>query len=128
MKPELDQALVRDFPNLYADRNAPMQQTAMCWGFPGDGWEPIIRELSEKLEPIAAATADSRYPIKATQVKEKYGGLRFYLTYYSEEAEKYIREAEQKARETCERCGEPGYPNDKGWIRTLCEEHHKERT
>jgi len=71
MKPELDEALVRDFPGLYARRGTDMRETAMCWGFEcGDGWEPLIRRLSEKLEPIGAV---------ASQVKEKYGGLRFYI-------------------------------------------------
>jgi len=50
VKKELDEALCKDFPLLYRDRNASMRSTCMCWGFPGDGWEPIIRELSEKLE------------------------------------------------------------------------------
>ncbi len=38
MKEELDKKLVEAFPLLYGDRNAPMQTTCMCWGFPGDGW------------------------------------------------------------------------------------------
>ena len=52
MKKELDEKLCKDFPLLYGDRNAPMQQTCMCWGFPGNGWHKIIRDLSSKLEPL----------------------------------------------------------------------------
>ena len=33
MNEELDNKLVKAFPLLYGDRNAPMQSTAMCWGF-----------------------------------------------------------------------------------------------
>ncbi len=56
MKAELDEALVRDFPLLYADRHGNPKETCMCWGFAcGDGWEPLIRRLSEKLEPLIAA-------------------------------------------------------------------------
>ena len=33
MKEELDKKLVKAFPLLYGDRSAPMQSTAMCWGF-----------------------------------------------------------------------------------------------
>lgn len=55
MRQELDEALVKDFPLLYADRGGSMQKTCMYWGFScGDGWEPIIRDLSSKLEPIIA--------------------------------------------------------------------------
>ena len=80
MKEELDKALVRDFPNLYVDRNASMTKTCMCWGFCcDDGWEPIIRKLSEKLEKIIVDMPKNNRP-KAIQVKEKFGGLRFYMS------------------------------------------------
>ena len=52
MKRELDEALVRDFPLLFGDRHGDMRKTCMCWGFPGDGWEPILREAASKLEPM----------------------------------------------------------------------------
>jgi hypothetical protein len=61
------------------------------------------------------------YP-KAVQVKEKFGGLRFYMTYYVEEIEKLIDEAESKSYQTCERCGAPGKSREGGWILTLCDE------
>ena len=39
MKQELDEALCRDFPNLFRDRHGNMMTTCMCWGFEcGDGW------------------------------------------------------------------------------------------
>src|SRR3990172_3799704 len=53
MKKKLDEKLVKDFPLLYADRNKDIGSTAMCWGFDcDDGWEPILRDLSSKLEPM----------------------------------------------------------------------------
>lgn len=56
MKKELDEALCRDFPNLYSDRSRHMNQSAMFWGFQcGDGWYGLLRRLSEKLEPLVAA-------------------------------------------------------------------------
>lgn len=56
MKHELDEALCRDFPLLYRDRHGDMRNTCMVWGFScGDGWEPIIREASEKLETLIRA-------------------------------------------------------------------------
>lgn len=36
MSPELDKKLVAAFPLLYLDRNAPMTDTCMCWGFECD--------------------------------------------------------------------------------------------
>ena len=43
MRKDLDDALVRDFPLTFRDRNGGTRVTCMCWGFPGDGWEPLIR-------------------------------------------------------------------------------------
>src|SRR3990167_3567611 len=100
MNKDLDAALVHDFPKLYRQRGLSMRETCMCWGFSvGDGWEPLIRRLSEKLEPLG---------VEASQVKEKYGGLRFYLSGGSAEAEAFIDVAEAEADVTCERCGQPG--------------------
>lgn len=114
MRKELDEALVRDFPSLYRDRHGDMRRTCMVWGFPGDGWEPIIRRLSEKLEPMG---------VIATQVKEKFGGLRFYIDQGTDEAYAAIDEAERESYRTCEECGQPGKPRQGGWIVTVCDLH-----
>lgn len=113
MKKELDEKLVKKYPNLYKDRYGDMRQTCMVWGFPGDGWYKIIDELSAKLEPLGCV---------AVQVKEKFGGLRFYIGNGSELAYDYINLAEEESLKTCELCGEAGKPdNTKYWIRTLCD-------
>src|SRR5579864_3526705 len=96
MKKELDDKLVESFPNLYADRHASMQETCMCWGFPGDGWFDLIFELSKKLElMILLLPEEQRKEMKASQVKEKFGGLRFYMTYHHTEMAKLIAQAER---------------------------------
>lgn len=107
--------LIEDYPNLYGS-----QFYFEC----GDGWFEIIKDLSEKLSKLKG--------IKALQVKEKFGGLRFYFqaAYKSQdliEAENLIREAEERAMKTCEVCGFEGkLRTDIGWIRVLCDTHHKE--
>jgi hypothetical protein len=123
MKAELDAALVRDFPLLYSDRNAAPQATCMCWGFEcGDGWEPLIRALSVKLEAaIAALPADQQPNYKAMQVKEKFGTLRFYLTMGTDEMFDMVEVAEAASAETCEGCGQPGSRRGGGWIVTNCD-------
>lgn len=50
MRKELDEELVAKYPELYKNRNAPMTETLMCWGFEcGDGWYNIIDTLSMAL-------------------------------------------------------------------------------
>lgn len=121
MNPELDKKLCEAFPILYQDRDAPMQTTCMCWGFPGDGWFQLIWDLSEKLEKIIAGLPESEHRPKAVQVKEKFGFLHYYLTAGTEEMRKLVREAEELSMKTCEDCGKKGrVRNDIGWILTLC--------
>jgi len=101
MKAELDDALCRDFPLLYADRQASARSTCMCWGFDvPDAWEPAIRRLSEKLECLIAdepADEEGARP-KASQVKEKFGTLRFYMTWQTDAMDELIKQAEHQVK------------------------------
>lgn len=64
-----------------------------------------------------------RTPV-ATQVKEKYGTLRFYIDGGTDEHYGAIQFAEHMSAVTCEVCGNKGKPNrDGGWISTRCEKH-----
>lgn len=131
MNKELDDKLCKDFPLLFADRRAPMQVTCMCWGFDcGDGWYGIIREAAEKLEPLIAEFK-KKYPNedfpRASQVKEKFGTLRFYMTTETDEMSKITEEAERKSCKTCMGCGKKGTLRKSGWLVTLCKKCHGER-
>jgi hypothetical protein len=61
------------------------------------------------------------------QIKEKFGGLRFYINGGDAAVENHIQFAEAMAGRTCEICGSPGEPRNDGWVKTLCEKHHRER-
>lgn len=114
---KLEEALYDDFPLLYRNR--------LHWGFEcGDGWEPLIRRLSEKLEAHIADTFDeSRECLSASQVKEKFGTLRFYMCSTNDDIEKLIGEAEDESSVTCETCGAPGIRRGTAWLYTSCDEH-----
>ena len=118
MSPDKDKALCEKYPKLFAQRNLPMTQTCMCWGFDcGSGWYQLIDNLCAK---ITALDPD----LEATQIKEKYGGLRVYVggvkLAVEKEVYKLISEAEDQSYKICEQCGAPGKPNESGWISTLC--------
>ena len=162
MKKELDEALCAKYPLVFRDRHAPMQATAMCWGFDcGDGWYTIIDVLCGMLtseyrqakdryeyytevgvggilygtktvtqEDIDKAKAKmdeeaEKVPV-ASQVKEKFGGLRFYVNHATEEHYNYINFAENMSYRTCEVCGSPGKRYTDGWHQVLCDTHAKE--
>lgn len=115
MRQDLDDALVRDFPLLYASRNDPM--SCMGYGFScGDGWEPLIRRMSATLEAEIAKQPDpSLY--RAEQVKEKFGLVRVYMSSSTPEMEAAIAAAELESSNACESCGKPGFMRNVGWWR-----------
>ena len=78
------------------------------------GWYPIVIQLDQQLSAI-----DPSYEIH--QVKEKFGGLRYYCSLDTDpSAEGYIKEAEDKAACTCDRCGAPGTLQGRSWWATRC--------
>ena len=126
MKKDLDDALVRDFPNLYRDRHGDPRATGMARGFDvGDGWEPLLRRFSAKVEPLVAGTS-----LRAVQIKEKFAVLRIYLGADEELPQavdgainEAIDEAVENSARTCEVCGASGRsrPIKYGRLRTLCD-------
>lgn len=91
----------------------------------GVGWESILRRCIFELRSL-----DGEFTI--LQIKEKFGGLRFYYTCkasVSEACDWVVRMAEANAGRTCETCGEAGQPSTGSgwWIKTLCPQHATER-
>lgn len=94
-----------------------------------NGWIDLIDELSGKLEEI-----NNKYPnfedrVYAVQVKQKFGGLRFYC-YSTENIRKedcelkdtLIEQAEKASYTVCEMCSNSATQTKSGgWIMTLCD-------
>lgn len=120
MRKELDGALCAKYPKIFADRYGDMRETAMCWGFPGDGWYDILDRLCARLQADSDKTG---YQVVATQVKEKFGTLRFYVVTASDEQFDAIDEAEAESCVTCEVCGKLGKIRKEGWYKVLCKDH-----
>jgi hypothetical protein len=182
MNQDLDTKLCTDFPKIFRDRNAPMTQTCMCWGFDhGDGWYNIIRNACSLIQShidwtrndrartlrfnralrqaiagnraalmrfystggrkpsewflnqIEEEIAEKKFrkvkpacpQVVATQIKEKFGTLRFYYNGGDDMVDGVVRMAEAMSAVTCETCGNEGKTRSGGWIRTLCDEHEK---
>lgn len=162
MREELDKKLVEKYPLIFKDRNKPMNETAMCWGFcHGDGWYNIIdtlcgllysdyRQAKDRYEAVkkyyeesgrwpwvggkeitaeeveekrlAMVEAEKTVPV-ASQIKEKFGGLRFYVNGATEKHWNYITFAESMSYKTCEVCGAPGTYYPFGWHHVACDQH-----
>jgi hypothetical protein len=64
--------------------------------------------------------------VVVAQIKEKFGGLRFYYDGGDDEISGMVRMAEAWADTACEECGAIGKRRSGGWIRTLCDAHEAE--
>lgn len=131
MKQELDEYLCKVFPKIFAERNLPMQETCMCWGFScGDGWFNIINQLCQNIQHHIDWKNKEKEVVAqvvVSQVKEKYGTLRFYYSGGDDTIDGMVSMAESMSGVTCEECGNIGESNNSGWIKVLCETHREER-
>lgn len=83
-----------------------------------------MKETIPELEETIATRLEELPTI--TQVKEKFGGLRFYVDGGTQEMHHYIEFAEAMSYRTCEECGSPGKSRNSGWIKVLCDRHYRE--
>jgi hypothetical protein len=84
----------------------------------------IIGKLKTKHVKKEYINTGKRYPqIIATQVKEKYGRLRFYVQRATDAQYAIIIWAESLSYDICEKCGSTKEVGQtKGWVTTLCKE------
>jgi hypothetical protein len=110
----------------------------------GKGWYPIIESLCNNIQhhinwvnetrerlltnnPWNHTIPDECPQVIVEQIKEKFGGLRFYYQGGDDRIQGMVSMAESWAGRTCEECGSPGKSRGGGWIRTLCDEHEEQR-
>lgn len=86
----------------------------------GAGWRPLLDKLRVDLFRLG-------WDGSIHQVKEKYGGLRFYIGGGSDEIFDRIYKAEEESLKTCESCGAPGSQHGLHWTITLCQQCLAER-
>ena len=96
----------------------------------GKGWYPILEALCLNIQQhieFANRTEQVCEQVVVEQIKEKFGGLRFYYQGGNEQIHGMVRMAEAWAGTACEECGGIGTRRSGGWVRTLCDQHEAER-
>lgn len=107
----------------------------MCWGFAhGDGWYDIIdaacasiqnyidwKRSSDDFRLMSDEEFNQNHQPVAAQVKEKFGGLRFYVDNCDDYVRGVISMAETMSLRVCETCGNAGKRRSDGWVRTICD-------
>jgi len=87
MRKELDELLCARYPKIFRDRNAPANETCMCWGFDcGDGWFNIIDQLCANIQrhidhPIETNEHNRKYLAMVTAARE--GDYTLFDEYYN---------------------------------------------
>lgn len=86
-----------------------------------EGWQDIIERLLTDLDK-----PEMEWDHTIMQVKEKFGGLRFYIGAGSSQVYDRIHQAELESVRTCMTCGKPGRLSRTSWIECACDEHMPE--
>lgn len=127
MKRKLQDKLFKKFPKIFRQKDLSPQETCMCWGITtGDGWYWLIYRLCENIQNYIDGNKHLKIPqVEATQVKEKFGILRFYICGGDTRIQGMVQLAENTSSYICEDCGsiiKVKRQTDNGWITTLCQE------
>jgi len=150
MKSELQQELLKKYPQLFQQDlkiytgEKPMEEELaelhsqkemvlpIQFGFEcGDGWFTLLDQLMHSIEwhldPSHTWPRKERLPFQIVQVKEKFGGLRFYFHGGDDYIHGMVSFAEALSYKICEHCGSTNnVTQTEGWIITLCEDCMKE--
>ena len=95
----------------------------------GEGWWPILEALCGQIQhhiDWKNKTTEVVAQVTVGQIKEKFGGLRFYYSGGDDVIDGMVRMAESWASRSCETCGNRATKQTTGWIKNLCDEHFEE--
>jgi hypothetical protein len=82
----------------------------------GPGWAKLINEVYDLIEEEPKGGRPA-----VVQCKEKFGGLRAYITNGSDKLYNAIYKIESRSKAICEFCGKPGkITTIRGWDVTTC--------
>ena len=91
----------------------------------GEGWKVLYQPIIDYIDKY---NEDHEEKIEIHQIKEKFGGLRFYTNFKTNALRAMIENAVERSYNVCETCGKhidkPICENH--WIYAECEECHQE--
>lgn len=137
MKQELQNQLAERYPILFSDISVSASRSPIStYGIEcGDGWFTLINSLCARVEPKVQdwkkENPEKEHP-RLAQVKEKFGGLCFYMDSKNEEGINLIKElysiilpSQNESFKICELCGASGKLIKGSYLRTLCKKCNK---
>ena len=119
---EAEQRIIKKYPKIFKQVHGKITETAMSWGIDcGFGWMGLIDGLCYQLQ--WDIDHNKQPQLEAAQVKEKFGGLRFYTNTSTDRQDGMIDLAEYLSNFICEWCGTTDTNSviqTKGWVKTIC--------
>lgn len=107
MSPEKAKELMHIYTNLFSENRLYFE----CH----DGWFDLLKKLISQIKEVCESDGfetpvmfGEPINVEVTQIKEKYGTLRFYTNCYNAFIQKLIDEACQSSETICECCGNQG--------------------
>jgi hypothetical protein len=111
----------KKFPNLF-------KEYPRSGFYLSKGWEVLVGTLCNILEStIVTLPQELRDEVYCVQVKEKFGGLRFYMNKETPYISGAIDMAENMSYRICETCGKAGERRGGSYIQVLCNKHFKDK-
>jgi hypothetical protein len=118
--------IIAKYPKIFEDYQG--NPGKVNWYGVPTGWLPIIDKLcgaiQEYIDHHVSYTKDGQYKpnqVKCSQMKEKFGGLRFYTDGHDEVVDGMIKMAEYWCDHTCQDCSsEEDLGITSGWVSVLC--------
>ncbi len=94
-----------------------------CGFHVGNGWLPLVEAVLYGIQwEIDGLPEGVKGDFCVDQIKEKFGGLRFYMNKTTPTMQEIIIQAEAKSHTICELCGTTGsIRNMRGWLKTYCD-------
>lgn len=119
--------IITEYPELYGIPPFDPMKSLLCFGFEcGKGWYPLLEELSKELS-IEVKKSNLK-EFRVTQVKEKFGTLRFYADNGNDKTRDLINDAESKSAKTCMTCGaEAAVRYNTGYVTCICDSCEKKK-
>ena len=127
----LEESLKDNYPTVFEHLNegdyddTPTPTIALYGIQCDDGWFRLIESLAYQVHRLNERSDDE--PIRAVQVKEKFGGLRFYTDTSSDALWPLVQYAGRISKQTCELCGDMGSTRVRTDLvrhKALCDEHY----
>lgn len=123
MNQKLDRKIYLKYRSLFNDPHVPATRTGFSFEH-GDGWYDLVNTLCGCIHQHVEyqQKTDPKFYVTVVQVKEKFGGLRFYYGGGDAVVEGMVRLAEHLSEKTCEQCGRVKDVTQAGraWIVTRC--------